>query len=89
MYMYMCIHVYMYMCIHVYMYMYICSIDSVCGEFSTHFLFHQVSSKVHNQLLQIADERAHTAEQKALQLEREVQYMYMCVCVVHHWVTSI
>jgi hypothetical protein len=38
-----------------------------------------VSSKVHNQLLQIADERAHTAEQKALQLEREV-HVHVCVC---------
>ncbi|CAI8036938.1 hypothetical protein GBAR_LOCUS20688, partial [Geodia barretti] len=32
----------------------------------------QVSSKVHNQLLQIADERAQSAEQKALQLERQL-----------------
>jgi hypothetical protein len=31
-----------------------------------------VSSKVHNQLLQIADERAQSAEQKALQLERQL-----------------
>ena len=31
-----------------------------------------MSSRVHNQLLQIADERASAAEQKALQLEREV-----------------
>ena len=33
----------------------------------------QVSSKVHNQLLKIADERAQAAEQKAVQLEREVK----------------
>ena len=36
------------------------------------FFNNQVSSKVHNQLLQIADDRAHAAEQKARQLEREV-----------------
>ena len=39
------------------------------------YLYLQVSSKVHNQLLQIADERANFAEQKALKLEREV-YIY-------------
>ena len=37
----------------------------------------QVSSKVHNQLLKIADERAQAAEQKALQLERQPSYMYI------------
>ena len=37
----------------------------------------QVSSKVHNQLLQIADERAQSAEQKALELERQVSCIYL------------
>ena len=36
----------------------------------------QVSSKVHNQLLKIADERAQAAEQKALQLERQVKHLH-------------
>ena len=36
----------------------------------------QVSSKVHNQLLKIADERAHGAEQKAVQLERQVKHLH-------------
>ena len=37
-----------------------------------------VSSKVHVQLLQIADDRALAAEQKARELEKEV---CVCVCV--------
>ena len=36
----------------------------------------QVSSKVHNQLLKIADERAQGAEQKAVQLERQVMHLH-------------
>ena len=32
-----------------------------------------VSSRVHTQLMQIADERAQTAERKSLELEREVK----------------
>ena len=36
----------------------------------------QVSSKVHNQLLKIADERAQAAEQKAVQLERQVKHLH-------------
>ena len=42
--------------------------SSTCGACS----LVQVSHKVHSQLLQIADERALAAEQKARQLEREV-----------------
>ena len=37
----------------------------------------QVSSKVHNQLLKIADERAQAAEQKAVQLERQVKHFHV------------
>ena len=40
-----------------------------------------VSSKVHVQLLQIADDRALAAEQKAQELEKEV-----CVCVWYMYV---
>ena len=46
-------------------------------ETNLFIVFLQVSSKVHNQLLQIADERAQSAEQKALQLERQVSCIYV------------
>ena len=42
----------------------------------------QVSSKVHNQLLKFADERAQAAEQKAVQLEREVKHLHSCNVLV-------
>ena len=41
----------------------------------------QVSSKVHNQLLKFADDRAQAAEQKAVQLERQVMHLNSCSCI--------
>lgn len=40
-----------------------------------------VSSKVHTQLMQMADEKAMLAERRAQELEREV---CVCVCVHEH-----
>ena len=37
-----------------------------------------VSSRVHTQLIQIADERAQAAERRNLELEREVKKGYQC-----------